>query len=78
MHAGWLAGFGCYWPVQLLWNNDHLQMEDKGTMTTVAACRALRPFALDFGCHAEGSAPVVVVVEAANTTPLPLSWELHR
>lgn len=53
-------------------------MEDKGTMTTVTACRALHPFNLDFGCHGVGSGHVIVRLEFTNITTLPAKWELHR
>jgi hypothetical protein len=52
-------------------------MEDKGTLTTAAAVRALRPFTLDFGCAAAGSEELVVRLEFSNTSQLPLHWELH-
>jgi hypothetical protein len=52
-------------------------MEDKGTLTTAAAVRALRPFTLDFGCAAAGSDDVVVRLELSNPSQLPLHWELH-
>ncbi|KAL6761327.1 hypothetical protein V8C86DRAFT_3023865 [Haematococcus lacustris] len=53
------------------------RMEERGSLTTEAASKALRPFILDLGCAAEGSELVVVKLELSNTLPLPAAWELH-
>jgi len=53
------------------------RMEDKGTLTTNVAMRALRPFVFDFGTHALHDRACVVHVEVCNVTDLPVHWEIH-
>ncbi|EFJ47120.1 hypothetical protein VOLCADRAFT_92245 [Volvox carteri f. nagariensis] len=50
---------------------------DRGTLTTEAACAAMRPFPMDFGTHGLGAASRVVHLEFSNPTPLPVHWQLH-
>jgi hypothetical protein len=54
------------------------QMEDKGSLTTEMAVRALRPFRLDFGNHMVFQRPCVVSMEIMNVTDIPVHWELYR
>ncbi|GLC34162.1 Cilia- and flagella-associated protein 65 [Pleodorina starrii] len=50
---------------------------DRGSLTTEAACAAMRPFPMDFGTHGLGGRPRTVQIELTNPTPLPVSWQLH-
>eukprot|EP00955_Chlamydomonas_euryale_P019871 211947-Chlamydomonas_euryale.AAC.2 len=51
-------------------------MENAGTLTPEAARCALRPYTLDFGARAAGSAPVTLCLELCACTGLPAVWEL--
>ncbi len=51
--------------------------QDRGSLTTEAACAAMRPFPMEIGTHARGGPPRVVHVEISNPTPLPVTWQLH-
>ncbi|GIL85005.1 hypothetical protein Vretimale_9849 [Volvox reticuliferus] len=50
---------------------------DRGSLTTDAACAAMRPFLMDFGTYGLGGSARVVQLELSNPTPLPVSWQLH-
>ncbi|GIL53686.1 hypothetical protein Vafri_9323 [Volvox africanus] len=50
---------------------------DRGSLTTDAACAAMRPFLMDFGTYGLGGNVRVVHLELSNPTPLPVSWQLH-